>query len=147
MWLIIGYGNRLRGDDAAGAILAEQLARQLRSDQAQVLALHQLTPELVEELIRPEIDKVLFIDVERGQQRLRLVPLDPAAAQEQSCSHQQAPELLLFAARQLYRRKIPGWLLTIPGHDFSHMEGLSPATDAPMKEALELIRNLLKQKG
>ena len=62
--LIIGIGNPLRGDDGIGLDVASEFSRELRRDDVQVLATHQLTPELSELVSRA--DRVFFIDVARS---------------------------------------------------------------------------------
>jgi len=146
MWLIIGYGNRLRGDDGAGPLLAEHLAAQLPADTARVLIEHQLTPELVEELIRPQINQVLFIDVRCLQsEALQIIPLDPQEASSSSAGHLLQPELLLYTAVELYQRHLPGWLLTLPGTDFNFSENLSHTTAAAVQQAALQVPRLLQQ--
>lgn len=143
MWLIIGYGNRLRGDDGVGYRLAEQLQHQLPADQARVLTLHQLTPELALDLAAPEIERVLFVDARRGQREpLILTPLGSDTAIG-SCGHQLSPELLLHLAASLYGHAPPGYLLTLPAVDMEFSDHLSPRSEAALAFALGQIRNLI----
>jgi hydrogenase maturation protease len=58
--LIIGYGCPLRGDDAFGWHAAHRLLKLAGNDSVQVLATHQLTPELAEPI--SHADLVIFID-------------------------------------------------------------------------------------
>src|SRR2546423_15711798 len=58
--LVIAYGNRLRGDDAVGWVVADSLTDDFRMDGADVIAVHQLTPELAEEVTRAS--RVVFVD-------------------------------------------------------------------------------------
>src|SRR5690349_6241379 len=58
--LIVGYGNPLRGDDAFGFLAAEKLRSEIVSADVEVLALHQLVPELMEPVSRAEL--AIFID-------------------------------------------------------------------------------------
>ena len=144
MWLIIGYGNPLRGDDGAGPLLAKKLANQLSAEQAKIIIAHQLTPELALEIVAAEIHSVLFIDVTRDQSTASdISPLVPDATG--SCGHQATPQLLLQLAEQLYNRSVPGWLLTIAGENFSFAEQLSESTQrnsaAALRHAIEFIRN------
>jgi hydrogenase maturation protease len=57
--LIIGYGNSLRSDDAAGIKVAETIAT-WQLPHVRSLAVHQLTPELAAELAAVEL--VIFVD-------------------------------------------------------------------------------------
>ena len=58
--LVIGYGNPLRGDDGAGWKAAELLAEDPRLAGAVVLARHQLTPELADDVSRASL--VVLVD-------------------------------------------------------------------------------------
>lgn len=143
MWLIIGYGNRLRGDDGVGYRLAELLREQLPPNRARVLAQHQLTPELTLDLAAAEIERVLFLDARRGQwEPLILSPINPAAAGG-SCGHQLAPELLLQMAASLYGQAPTGYLLTLPAVDMEFGDQLSPTTEAALAFTLGQIQNLM----
>ena len=143
MWLIIGYGNQLRGDDGAGSLLAEQLQQQLPAERARVLPVHQLTPELALEIAAPAIDRVLFLDACRGQwEPLILTPLNPASASG-SCGHQLSPELLLQIAAKLYGQAPPAYLMTLAASNLELGDPLSPATTAALPFALRQIQGLI----
>ncbi|MFM7313194.1 MAG: hypothetical protein ACKO0M_08520 [Cyanobium sp.] len=82
--LVIGIGNRLRGDDGVGFWLAER-AEGLQLP-VKVKAVHQLTPELVDDLAGAA--RVLFIDawIVGG----RLAERTPAAADVPGTAHARA---------------------------------------------------------
>jgi hydrogenase maturation protease len=144
MWLIIGYGNRLREDDGAGPALAELLEKQLCTDQVRVLTAQQLVPELVEELVQPDVDQVLFIDVRRDQaNEFCFTPLDTQKIAGCGFGHQQQPETLLFTAQKLYSRSLPGWLLTLPGSSFSFGEQFSSKTRDALDKAPAAIQGFM----
>lgn len=147
MWLIIGYGNSLRQDDGAGYRVAEILATKLVPRQSpqeiRVLAVHQLTPELALELAAEDVERVLFIDARRGQNKpLIMRKLDPATALG-SCGHHLAPELLLHMTRALYRRSPHGWLLTLAAQQLDIGDMFSRAAQSATTTALIMIENLL----
>lgn len=143
MWLIIGYGNRLRGDDGVGYRLAEELQCQLPADQARVLALHQLTPELALEIAATDIERVLFLDARRGQwEPLVLTPLDANTATG-SCGHQLSPELLLRMAASLYGHAPSSYLLTLPASNLELGEALSLPSEAALAFALRQVIGLV----
>jgi len=58
--LVIAYGNRLRGDDAVGWVVADALRDDRRMDSVDVLAVHQLTPDLAHEMTTAS--RVVFVD-------------------------------------------------------------------------------------
>lgn len=142
MWLVIGYGNPLRGDDGAGPRLAEQLATHVSAEQAKIIVAHQLTPELALELAAPGVRQVLFVDAQRQQESATLLsPIYPDATG--SCGHQLSPQLLLQLSKQLYARPVPGWLLTIAGEQFSLSEQLSELSRVAVSRAFEQAIGLM----
>jgi hydrogenase maturation protease len=145
--LIIGYGNSLRRDDGAGLLLAQELAAawQAQARPVHLLTLHQLGPELALDLAEPAVAGVLFVDtqfvdLETGDAAAPAVTLTPlpAGPASPSLTHHVAPEALLYLAEQLYGRRLPAWLLRVPGFDFAHGEGLSSAVAQMLAAALAL---------
>jgi len=138
--LLIGIGNRLRGDDGAGYRLAQILARRPPPG-LQVLARQQLTPELAEPLAAAS--RVLFVDAVLGGSghgaELALMPVEPAVAAP-PCSHRLTPAQLLGLSQGLYGRCPPAWQLLIPGHGWPISDQLSAATAAACRGALPLLR-------
>jgi hydrogenase maturation protease len=122
--LILGYGNTLRGDDAAGRAAAERLQAIIRDPAVEVLSLHQLTPELMVNLSRA--DCAIFIDATTTGRpgRYVRVPLHPAP-QCARFTHHATPEDLLSGARALYGRCPPATLYLIPGQSFDTPDKLS----------------------
>ena len=124
--LIIGYGNPLRGDDGFGFRAAERIPG--------AMAVHQLTPELMEPIARAA--RVIFLDAGfeglPGNIRRRAVEPKPAGG---GFSHYATPESLLAGARELYGRSPAGILITVCGADFSLSDELSP----PVESALHAI--------
>lgn len=135
MVLIIAYGNSLRRDDGAGLFLAEKIAAvwQQEGRAVTLLTSHQLEPEMAEEIAEAGAGIVLFVDTAAttadGPHK---ISLSPVVADEHSPSlgHHFSPALLMLYARSLYGFEGAAWLLTIPGYDFDHGEGLSEQTEA-----------------
>lgn len=149
MILLIAYGNPLRQDDGAGLRLAERMAGrwQAAGTPLRSLAVHQLTPELAVEIAQPGVTAVVFVDA-RAVDRDAAVD-DPAAlavvvtplaapdAASPSLGHHLGPAVLLaYATLLLDGRPAPrAWLVTTPGVDFGHGEGLSQAASAAIEAA------------
>lgn len=145
MLLIIAYGNTLRGDDGAGPALGELVERccRRRSIEAQLLLCHQLTPELVMELIRPGITEVLFCDARihiSGDHTMGIAfkPIK-AAGGGANIGHHLSPQTLLLMAKGLYQCEIPAWQLTVPGYAFEVGQSFSRSTRQALDEAEPLI--------
>jgi Ni,Fe-hydrogenase maturation factor len=63
--LVVGYGNPLRSDDGIAWHAAEQVRQEL-PDAARVICVHQLTPELAEDVAAADV--VIFLDASgRGE--------------------------------------------------------------------------------
>lgn len=124
--LIIGYGNPLRGDDGFGYRAAERIAG--------AIAVHQLTPELMDPIARA--DRVIFLDASAegapGEIRRRAVRPAPGGS---GFTHHASPEGLLAGALSLYGRAPEAEIITVSGQEFSLSETLS----GPVSSALDRI--------
>ncbi len=140
--LVIGFGNRLRGDDGAGVWLAEQLQA---STSMHVLACQQLTPELAAAV--GATGAVLFIDASAAdsEQCGEAPSLRPIAAEQvalagaEPLSHGLSPTQLLALTSALYGNYPPAWELLIPGQVWEIGERLSPAAALTSSAALPLV--------
>src|SRR5208282_5443431 len=100
--LVVGYGNELRGDDGAGPAAAEALREQLPRQLVEVLAVHQLLPELIERINRARLVVFIDADCDAPAGRVRREQLTERHAGSDVIGHQQSPESLLTMARELY---------------------------------------------
>jgi len=137
MMLIIAYGNPLRRDDGAGLRLGEILERLWRERDGRVLhiAVHQLTPDLAEDIARDDVFGVVFTDARvvsaksgNARPEIRVRPLS-AKSRPPVLGHDLDPAVIMACARRLYHRRPPVWLATVPGVDFNHGEGLSKTAE------------------
>ena len=149
--LIIGYGNPLRGDDAVGWLAAERLQELVQSPvqdpevshtriAVEVLAVHQLTPELMDPISRA--DRVIFMDAAADGDpgtihRRKLMPakVGQAAMAAASFTHQADPAALLAGARSLFGHAPQAWLVTVTGANFELTDELS----VPVAKALDRL--------
>lgn len=131
--LIIGYGNPLRGDDALGWKAAELLQQRVQSPDVEILALHQLTPELMESISR--VDLVIFIDAAVGPNpgEIHHRSIEPLATSHVSFTHHATPEALLAGALKLYGHAPTACMLTVTGADFELSDRLSPAVSLSLE--------------
>ncbi len=144
--LIVGFGNPLRSDDGAGSKAAARLESELSSPELQVIAAHQLTPEMAEPVARSS--RVLFLDASHtgapGEIRCERIGRQKACGDPQfqhaSVSHRLAPSALLELAARYFHAEPEAWLLTITGDNFDLGESFSPAVEAAWKAYLARIR-------
>ena len=139
--LVIGYGNPLRGDDGFGWQVAQVLG-ETNLGHLEVIACHQLTPELAEPLARAA--RAVFVDasvtVPPGVLEIRALETQEApASMTESLTHHLEPTHLLALARALYGRAPQATLITVGAVNLSHTEHLSPEVKAMIPEALEAI--------
>lgn len=151
MILLISYGNDLRRDDGAGLVLADIIEQSWRIHQVAVkhLSVHQLLPELAEEIARPEVSAVVFFDaraVEAGEvdPRVQVQHLS-VDTQSPSLGHHLDPTTLLAYADRLYGWRPPARLVTVPGADFGYGEGLSEMVQQALAAAQALPFELLAE--
>ena len=138
--LVIGYGNTLRGDDAAGVHAAGLIAK--RHPEIICVCLHQLVPELAEQIA--ECDIVFFIDAQKDitQTNVRLVA--PSADADQPRTHFISPESLLALSHLLYQYvPVKIYVVGIPASQFEFSEELSESAKKAVEESVLLIESLL----
>jgi hydrogenase maturation protease len=139
--LILACGNTLRGDDGVGLWLAEW-AEQRFSDQPglRVIADHQWTPELAEDVARAQ--SVLFIDCSLDSEpgTLHLTPIEPVSGSPEHNTHHLGAAELLALGRELYS-SLPrdAQQLTIGASSIEFGEKFSPAVTAALPAACRLI--------
>jgi hydrogenase maturation protease len=136
--LIIGIGNVLRSDDAAGIVAVQETAR--RYPGAECVTVHQLGPELAEKVAAART--VVFVDASVLIRAVSIQHLHPG--QSVVSSHVATPEVLLALCEQLHGAS-PGaaFLVEIPAHHLGFGETLSEKTAGAVQEAVDVIVRLL----
>lgn len=140
--LIIGYGSTLRGDDGVGPAVAELIeAKNLEA--VQVIACHQLTPELADPISKTR--RVIFVDasIDLPDDAVRVSRVEPEAA-HQVMVHTASPGGLLHLARSVFNACPTAWLVEIPVAEMGIGEELSPfaqhGVERAVTKVLELVR-------
>jgi hydrogenase maturation protease len=145
--LIIGYGNPLRCDDGFGWHAAQQLATHLHRADVEVLARHQLTPELAETASHFQL--VVFIDAARdlppGELRCAKIKRGENHGQldAPSFSHFLTPESLLALTAELYSQSPEAYCIAVGGESFAEGESLSSTMQAAFDPVKAQVRSLL----
>jgi hydrogenase maturation protease len=137
--LIVGYGNDLRGDDAAGRQVAARLLS-LGLPGVEVRSLHQLVPELAAEL---GDRRVIFVDAAMDTARIdvRRLDLQPPAW---TTTHVLDPEAVLGLAAALDALPAEAFIVRLPAVSLGLGEGLSPTSTRAVDDAVEQIVALLR---
>jgi hydrogenase maturation protease len=140
--LIIGYGSPLRGDDAFGWHAAHQLLKSPHHS-LQVLAAHQLTPELAEPI--SQADLVIFIDASKEGEPGTWKCEDITEEQPlvNPLAHQFAPAILLAYARTIFRASPTAIIVSFATDSFVCSQTLTPGAEAALAEVLQWISERL----
>jgi hydrogenase maturation protease len=156
-FLVIGYGNTLRGDDGVGPRVAEAVG-ELHLPGVHTLICPLLTPELAEPISRAET--VIFVDAELvAGYTLEVAGSEAANVQPSTCNlepirwrklepnessqlmaHAADPRTMLALARDVFGRAPEAWWLTIPAVVLGFGEELSPAVQRGFAEAVGKIQ-------
>ncbi len=142
-FLVIGYGNTLRSDDGAGQRVAEKIAR-WKLPGFQTLAVHQLTPELAENIA--QADTVIFVDaVATNSDNPASVKIQKLEVEDNNTSlgHSCNPRSLLSFTRVVYGKSTLAYWVLIPAVKFDFGEELSSLTERGIDIALRQIKTRL----
>lgn len=143
--LVIACGNRLRGDDGVAHAAAEMLiAWQLPG--VRVLIVHQLTPELIEEVKQAEC--VLFIDaaIDTGEAAFQVRPIKPKKSRL-LFGHHESPGNLLALLQHLDDRCPQAWLLSIRALSFEYGDELTRDAKRDVNEAMAWLHGFLTEQS
>lgn len=142
-YLIIGYGNTIRGDDGAGYQIAEAVA-QWNFNHVRSLAVHQLTPDLAEAIAQAKT--VIFVDAVATLSEVKIEQLRPNSATSFT-GHYADPRSMLALTCALYKSIPTAYQILIPAVNFSFGETLSPLTQKNVDLALVKIKQLISQQS
>lgn len=138
--MVLGYGNTLLGDDAAGPRVVAAVAR-WKLPGVQALVMHQLTPELAELLARARL--AIFVDARVGRGGVRVRPIRSADRLAALEIHIGAPGALLSLAQTIYGLAPRAYLITLPARQFDLGAPLSARTRRALPVARQRIRGLI----
>ncbi len=139
--LVIGYGNTLRGDDAVGRLVAEEVDEWNRPE-VRAMSVTQLLPELAERVAQAR--EVIFVDA-CGDEDIADVRVAELAGErgDSGQTHFAAPLDILALAKTCYGRAPRAWLVAIGARDFELTNEVSAAARANVGAAIEAIKMLV----
>jgi hydrogenase maturation protease len=137
--LVIGVGNDLRRDDAAGRVVASRVEA-MAIPGTNVLSVSQLVPEMVEQLVA--VDRVVVvdaaIDVDDVTTR-RVKPSDTTSAM----SHHGDPASMLAMAELIGGPVPETFVVSIPAGDLGLGEGMTDRTVLAVETAVARVCELV----
>jgi hydrogenase maturation protease len=140
--MVIGCGNPLRGDDAAGPVVVERLREELEAIGVGVIACHQLLPEMAEPISRCRTAIVVDASVELAPGEVRAREVEPTGGQN-GFVHAFDPPGLLWMARRLYGAAPRMHLVAVGGGTWDRPDQLSPEVEAAVGLVMNHVRRLL----
>ncbi|QYX34058.1 hydrogenase maturation protease [Sphaerospermopsis torques-reginae] len=139
--IVIGYGNELRSDDGVGKKIADTIDSWNLSN-VKSLAVHQLTPELADELANVNLS--IFVDATINENMV-VAPLSLTNDHYHSIGHFADPRSLLALTEFLYGKSPIAWLVTVPGQNFELGDRISLKAEKGITTALSKIMQILEQ--
>jgi len=140
-FLVIGYGNTLRGDDGVGPRVAEAVDV-LHLPGVHTLICQQLSPEHAAPISLAQT--VIFVDAAvDGPNEVQLRPLE-AGATTQLMAHAADPRTMLALSRDVFGQVPQAWWLTIPAVKMNFSEDLTPEAQRSLDEAVAKIQTLCR---
>lgn len=133
--LVVGYGNLLRGDDAAGP----RVARTLRSCGFPAIEVHQLTPELAALVSRVQLAIFVDADTALAPGQVRVTPVREGG--ESPLEHHASPAGVLRLAREAYGQAPPALLIAIGGESYELGRKLSRPARRAVRQVVNLCMN------
>jgi len=143
--LIIGIGNPLRRDDGFGPAVVDALEAAGLPGSVKLMAVHQLAPEIVEDLIG--VERVVFVDARvpesASHSDILFEPIEALDPTRDTLTHDFPPNAILHLAAAIGQTQPEAWTLSAPAADLSHGEGLSPPCQVHAERAVSLLREWL----
>ena len=140
-FLVIGYGNTLRGDDGVGPRVAEAIEK-LNLPGVRTLICQQLSPEYADPVSRAHT--VVFVDAAVDAPReVQLRKLEPGES-SQLMAHAADPRTMLALARDVFGHAPQAWWLTIPAVKLDFSEDLTLEAQRGFAEAVGKIQELCR---
>jgi hydrogenase maturation protease len=134
----VGYGSPLRGDDAVGRVVAEEIER-LALPGVEVRVLTQLVPEVVEAM--EGRDRVVFVDATVDADQVGVARVEHRRSN--TSSHHADPSSLLALMADIGMQAPEAHLVSVPAADTTLGEALSPVTQRAVSGAVAAVRRLI----
>lgn len=146
-FIVIGYGNPEKGDDAIGhAVVAELQAS--KTPNLEAYSANYLTPELSSKLAQATV--AIFVDAckLKNTDIVQVKPLEPWGTETTGSTlpgfgHSCSPGSLLALTQSVYGHFPKAWWVEVPADDFTIGHPLSDLAEQGVKQALQAIISLI----
>ncbi len=139
-FLIVGYGNPGRQDDALGPAVAE-FVEKLHRPLVTAVSAYQLNIE--DAALLAGHDFVLFVDAAtEGPEPFRVEPVMPVY-ETGFTTHAFSPQAVLAICQEVFGRVPVAWLMAIRGWSFELEESMTPRASANCDAAVAFVKQLI----
>lgn len=149
-FVVIGYGNSQRGDDAIGPTVVSQL-KMLSNPNLEAYSVSQLTPDLSSKLAMADV--AIFVDACKlaNTDAVRIKPLEACGSETggsavPASGHSCDPCSLLALTHSVYGHWPKAWWVEVPASDFTVGHPLSGVAEQGIEQALQAITELVNDK-
>lgn len=142
--LILAYGNLLRSDDGVAWHVADLLRKKLSSDEAKIVCVHQLMPELAEAMSRAS--GTIFIDARADGKPGEI--FQARVFQRAECiydTHVFTPAHLMALSNALYGNGSDVYEVSVSGESFTHGEELSDRLKSALPQMVGIVNGIVRQ--
>lgn len=146
-FVVIGYGNPNKGDDAIGQKVVAQL-QELKTPEVEAYSVNQLTPELSSKLSRANV--AIFVDAckLKNTDTVQVKSLDACGTETTGSAlpgfgHSCSPCSLLALTQSVYGHFPKAWWVEVPACDFTMGHPLSDLAEQGVEQALRTIASLV----
>lgn len=142
--LIVAYGNPLRSDDGVAWHAADLLRERLSPNEAEIVCVHQLTPELAESM--SQAGGAIFLDARQSGEpgqicHTRVIP----ETRTVHGTHTLTPAQLAALTNALYGTTVDAYEVALTGESFAHGEGLSDTVEEALPLLVEVVEQVTEQ--
>lgn len=141
-YVLLGIGNRMKGDDGAGSILAERFANVIKNDEEWASIDGDVLPENYTSVIKREKPEKLFIidvcDIEGEAGDYRYVKVDELIEDYQFNTH-SAPIKVFIDYLYTFTKEII--MIGIQPKNIDMFSELSPEVEQSINEIIDIFKN------
>ncbi|MEO1403362.1 MAG: hydrogenase maturation protease [Cyanobacteria bacterium J06635_1] len=148
-FVVIGYGNPQRGDDAIGQKVVSQL-KTLSNPNLDTYSVRHLTPELSSKLAVADV--AIFVDACKlaNTDTVRIKSLEACGSETggsavPASGHSCDPCSLLALTHSAYGHWPKAWWVEVPASDFTAEHQLSDVAERGITQALQAISDLINE--
>ena len=141
MTLVIGYGNPMRSDDAAGIYAVNEITKK-KIPGVVTATMQQIQVELLEEAVY--CDKVIFVDAATKEDEVSIKKIQMSTSELVS-THHLSPDLFLQLAKTIYEKDLDLYVCSIKGENFAVGNLLSAETAKRVRKAVDMVCSLVSE--